>query len=177
MERPGTRIIEVVDYDAGWPARFEEEANLLGGALGSVAHEIHHVGSTAVPGLAAKPIIDILLEVTGLSALDALNEALAQIGYLPWGEHGIPQRRFFSKGDARRTHNLHAFPTGDAGVIRHLAFRDYLVAHPQIADEYAQLNKRVALSCDHDIERYCAGKDAFVKAHEARALQALTTGA
>lgn len=165
------RVIEVVPYRPQWPALFEQEAAALRHALGEVAHRIHHIGSTSVPGLAAKPIIDILLEVTSLEALDALNPQMRALGYEPRGEFGIPRRRYFPKGEADRTHQIHAFVTGDEHVVRHLAFREYLRAYPETAKEYGELKKAVALECQNDIERYCDGKDAYVKAVEARALR------
>ena len=167
------RIIEVVDYDSRWPELFAEEQKLLARTLGAVVQKIHHIGSTSVEGLAAKPIIDILLEVASVAELDQLNDQMVSIGYLPKGEFGIPRRRYFQKGDAIRTHQLHAYGIGDSELVRHLAFRDYLVRNQNIADEYARLKKEVAASCDNDIDRYCDGKDAFIKEHEAKALQAL----
>jgi GrpB-like predicted nucleotidyltransferase (UPF0157 family) len=105
-------------------------------------NKIHHVGSTAVPGLAAKPIIDILIEVTGLEALDALHEDMKVIGYKPKGEFGIPGRRYYQKGGKQRTHQIHAFVTGDFNVTRHIAFRDYLRANSDVAREYGEVKKR-----------------------------------
>ena len=167
------RIIEVVDYDSRWPGQFADEKKLLARILGPVAKNIYHFGSTSVEGLAAKPIIDILLEVASVAALDQLNDQMVSIGYLPKGEFGIPRRRYFQKGDVIRTHQVHAYGIGDPELVRHLAFRDYLVRNGAIADEYARLKKAVAASCDNDIDRYCDGKDAFIKEHEAKALQAL----
>lgn len=160
------RKIEVVDYDPSWPERFTEERNLLRKTLGDIAVEVQHIGSTAVPGLAAKPIIDILIEVTDLPALDARDRDMELLGYEPKGEFGIPGRRYFQKGGDNRTHQIHAFVTGDANVSRHIAFRDYLRSNPGVAEEYGALKKRVAETCDNDIGTYCDGKDAFVKNHE-----------
>jgi GrpB-like predicted nucleotidyltransferase (UPF0157 family) len=133
--------------------------------------EVHHIGSTAVPGLAAKPIIDIVLEVSDLAALDAHNSQMEEIGYKPRGEFGIPGRRYFQKGGDNRTHHLHAFLRGDPNVVRHIAFRDYLRRHPEVAREYGDLKRRVARTCDNDVERYCDGKDAYVKRVEAMAVK------
>ena len=166
------RIVEVVPSDPRWPAMFEEEAALLRRVLGEVVKQVHHIGSTAVPGLVAKPIIDILVEVKNLAALDASNDAMRAIGYEPRGELGIPRRRYFPKGGADRTHQVHAFVEGDEHVIRHLAFRDFLRTYPETAQEYGELKLAVARECEHDLERYCDGKDAYVKQVEARALQA-----
>jgi len=165
------RTISVVDYDSAWPALFDAESKLLHRTLGHAAHAIHHIGSTAVPGLAAKPIIDILLEVTALDALDALNQRMESIGYSAKGEFGIPGRRYFQKGGDDRTHHLHAFARGDFNLARHLAFRDYLRGHPEVAREYGELKRAVAKTCENDIGRYCDGKDAFVKNIESIAIR------
>jgi GrpB-like predicted nucleotidyltransferase (UPF0157 family) len=164
------RTIEVVDYDPAWPSLFEDERSLLCEALGDVIVVIHHIGSTAVPGLAAKPIIDINLVVTDVNVLDELSDKMEDIGYVAKGEFGIPGRRYFQKGGDRRTHQVHAFKQGDPNTVRHLAFRDYLRANPKVAEEYAVLKKRIAATCDNDIDRYCHGKDDFVKRHQAIAL-------
>lgn len=171
MDISTKRKIEVVDYDPSWPGMFEQESKLLSRTLGNIVEKIHHIGSTSVPGLAAKPIIDILVEVTSLENLDARHQQMVTIGYQPKGEFGIPGRRYFQRGETERTHQVHAYLAGDANIIRHLAFRDYIMTNPSIAAEYAQLKKSVARTCDHDIDRYCQGKDAFIKEHEARAIQ------
>jgi GrpB-like predicted nucleotidyltransferase (UPF0157 family) len=171
QKKARVQIVEVVDYDPSWPALFDAECGLLRLTLGEVAISIHHIGSTAVPGLAAKPIIDILLEVAELSALDAISEQMVRIGYTPKGEFGIPGRRYFPKGGENRTHQIHAFASGDVGLFRHLAFRDYLRAHPEVALEYARLKKSIARSCGNDLSRYCDGKDGYVKALEAKAMK------
>ncbi len=173
------RKIEVVPYDPAWPAAFAAERALLNDALGDAAVEIHHIGSTSVPGLAAKPIIDILVEATDLAALDAHDDAVVALGYESMGEFGIPGRRFYRKGGADRTHHVHAFATDDPGLARHLAFRDYLRVHPEVTAEYAALKQRVVATCANDIERYMAGKNDFIKRVEetATAEAATRTGA
>ena len=173
MDVSSKRKIEVVDYDSNWPAIFEWERDLLNRTLGNVVEAIHHMGSTSIPGLAAKPIVDILVEVKSLEGLDALNKKMVAIDYQPKGEFGIPGRRYYQKGANRRTHHLHAFASEDPNIFRHLAFRDYIMANPGIAAEYAELKKAVAKTCDDDIERYCQGKDAFLKEHEAKAIGAI----
>lgn len=171
--RPPERyVVQIVPYNPRWPALFEHEAALLRQTLDEVAVGIHHIGSTSVPGLVAKPIIDILLEVTQLDALDALTPAMQAIGYEARGEFGLPGRRYFPKGGIDRTHQVHAYATGNASLARHLAFRDYLRAHPDTAQEYGELKQVVARACEGDLERYCEGKDACVKRIEALALAA-----
>lgn len=151
--------------------RFANERDLLRETIGPVAKKIHHIGSTAVPGLAAKPVIDILMEVSSLEALDALDNKLISIGYNPRGELGISGRRYFSKGGDNRTHHLHAFGVNDPNLVRHLAFRDYLRASPTVAKEYGELKKTVAETCENDLGRYCDGKDAYVKRIETIAVR------
>ncbi len=121
----------------------------------------------------AKPIIDILMEVESLAAIDALNDKMVEIGYIPKGEHGIQGRRYLQKGGENRTHHLHVFAIGDVGLIRHLALRDYLRAHPNIAREYGELKLLVASNCENDLGRYCDGKDADVKRIEEIAVSQL----
>ena len=116
---------------------FEAEAGLVRSVLGNTAIAIHHIGSTAVAGLPAKPIIDMLFEVAVLQQLDGFNNTMVGIGYEPMGEFGIPGRRYFRKGGDNRIHQIHAFASGDFNLTRHLAFRDYLRTNPAAAAEYA----------------------------------------
>ena len=139
-----------------------EEA-LLRDALGDECVRAHHIGSTAVPGLAAKPVIDILLEVRSLEGLDRLDSAMRAVGYRPRGEFGIPGRRYYPKGEDARTHHVHAFETGDPHIDRHLVFRDYLRAHPDAVDEYAAIKVEAAAKFLHDSEGYQAHKHDVVQ--------------
>ena len=158
------RKVEVVPYDPSWPLLFEAEAKLLSAILGSEMMRLHHIGSTAVPGLPAKPIIDMLAEVRNIEALDGLNDRMTSAGYTPMGEYGIAGRRYYFKGsEEKHTHHLHAFQNGHAEVARHLLFRDYLRSHPQEAREYASLKESLAARFPTDIEAYMDGKDAFIK--------------
>jgi GrpB-like predicted nucleotidyltransferase (UPF0157 family)/RimJ/RimL family protein N-acetyltransferase len=164
------RKIEVVEYDNNWPAAFQKEANVISAVLSEEIVHIHHIGSTAVHGLNAKPVIDILLEVKNVESLDCYNSRMEDIGYIPKGEFGIPGRRFYLKGLYHRTHHIHAFKTGSPDVARHIVFRDYLIAHPLIAWEYANLKARCAAECNDDNDKYCAAKHEFVTTHEKKAL-------
>ncbi|GKI89501.1 hypothetical protein NUBL21978_05280 [Klebsiella pneumoniae] len=139
------RILTVVDYDEMWPTLFENERTLLQMTLGKVISRIHHIGSTSVPGLSAKPVIDILIEVANLEELDSLNQAMEGVGYTVRGENGILNRRYFTKGGSQRSHHIHAFTTGDAQIIKHLAFRDYLIKHNDVAIQYALMKKSAML--------------------------------
>ncbi len=162
--------MSVVDYDPGWLKAAETEIALLRAVLGDRIVRAHHIGSTAVPGLAAKPVIDICLEVRGLERLDDCDDAMRAIGYEPRGEFGIPGRRYYPKGDEVRTHHVHAYIDGDPHIEAHLAFRDYLRAHPDIAADYAQIKREGAKEYRHDPDGYCAFKDRFVTKTVADAL-------
>ncbi len=167
-----SRQVVVVPYDPTWPARFEAEAARLRKVFGPLVCAVHHIGSTSVVGLPAKPIIDILLEVRDIQAVDACDAAMVALGYEPKGEYGIPGRRYFRKGQTRRTHHVHAFQHDNRVEIeRHLAFRDYLRAHAAEAHRYAQLKQELARRHPRDIEAYMDGKDALVKELERRALE------
>jgi GrpB-like predicted nucleotidyltransferase (UPF0157 family) len=164
------RNIRVVAYDPAWPAAFEQEAAALSVILGDGLVAIHHIGSTAVPGLPAKPVIDIMPLVNNIQVVDGLVPTMAEAGYDAWGEHGIPGRRVFTKGgDEHRTHNVHVFQIGNPEAARHLDFRDYLRAHPPVARRYAQLKMELAPQFPNDITAYNQGKDSFIKEMERRA--------
>ena len=167
-----TREIKVVPYNSDWQRLYQSEVDRLRKVLGNELVSTFHIGSTAIPGMSAKPIIDILLEVKSISKLDDYNEAMKELGYNPRGELGIPGRRYFSKNDSNgiRTHHVHAFETGNIGLERHIAFRDYMIAHPEDAREYAKLKIRLADEFQWDIDGYCDGKDAFVSDMEKKAL-------
>ena len=165
------REVRVVPHDPGWGEAFEAEAAALRSILGDEALAVHHIGSTSVPGLAAKPTIDVLVEVRRIGEMDGFDAAMAEGGYEAWGEYGIPGRRFFVKNRGPvRTHNIHAFEAGDPAVGCHLVFRDYLVQHPEKANAYGTLKKTLAEKFPTDIEAYMAGKDAFVKQTEKDAI-------
>lgn len=167
-----TRRVEVVAYHTAWPERFQAEARELAVIFDKLLLSIHHFGSTAIPGISAKPIIDILVIVTDIQVVDGLNPRLRSAGYQPVGEYGIPGRRFFYKGTADlRTHHLHAYQSGSPHILRHLAFRDYMLAHPSSARAYSRLKENLAVQFPEDMDSYIAGKDSFVKEQEKRALE------
>ncbi len=164
------RIIEVVEYNDDWPRLFEIESKLIISSLPIKNLWVHHIGSTAVSGLAAKPIIDILLEVEEIDVLDRYNEIFESIGYECKGEFGISGRRYFQKGGSKRSHQIHAFSKKSENAIRHLAFKGYLIAHPEVAKSYEDLKLDVAKNCNNDIGAYCDGKNEFVKTYERHAV-------
>ncbi len=172
------RILTVVAANPAWPQMFKQEAQRITGVLtASNLHAVQHIGSTSVPGLAAKPIIDIQLQVHDLKQLDDESGAMQGLGYEVKGEFGIPGRRYFRKSSQhQRTHHVHAFEAGSSAAIRHLAFRDYLKAHPSIAEDYAKLKLQAAKLCNNDMDFYCDYKNEFVQHHEALALNWYQSG-
>nr|WP_246722844.1 GrpB family protein [Aliikangiella sp. G2MR2-5] len=164
------RVLEVVDYDDSWRIRFKDECELLKNVFGQNALNIEHIGSTAVSGLAAKPVIDILVEVESLEKLENCHAMLESHGYKIKGENGIEGRRYFQKGGNQRSHHVHAFKQGDEHLVRHRAFRDYLIEHPKVAEEYGDLKKRAAEKCNNDIYHYMELKSDYIQKHERIAL-------
>ena len=165
------RIIEVVDYDPNWENIFQTEKAALAKAIGSNAVKIEHIGSTSVIGLSAKPVIDILIEVTNLTSLDSANKSIEALGYIVKGENGISGRRYFQKGDNQHSHHVHAFQTSDLHLLRHIAFKEYLIAHPIIAAEYDKIKKEAVSKNDNDINIYMTLKNGFIQKHEKLALE------
>ncbi|MHA2423937.1 MAG: GrpB family protein [Candidatus Thorarchaeota archaeon] len=168
------RVIEVVPYDPEWLKKYEEEANLIRSILGEELIEIHHVGSTSIPGILAKPIIDILPVVRDIGKINDFNPQFIENGYKPRGEGGLPGRRYFSKGAPYahlRTHHIHIYQVGHEDIERHLAFRDYMIAYPKEAHVYGELKKQLAAKFPKDALAYSDGKDAFIQEKERRALE------
>lgn len=161
----------VTEYNNSWPHMFSEEAAKIRRILGDNCTEIYHIGSTSVKGLAAKPVIDIMPVVKSLLSVDSVSSEFEKIGYEYLGEFGIPGRRYLRKGGDNRTHQIHIFEKSDfENINRHLAFRDFLRARPDVRDRYSALKKELANAYPYDIESYCDGKDEFVKKYEAEAL-------
>ena len=163
--------IVVTAWSPVWTERFAQEAAAIRRILGANCAAVHHIGSTAVPGLCAKPIIDILPVVYDLSLTDAAQAAFERIGYEYLGEFGIPGRRYLRKGGDERTHQIHIFAQSDRrNIERHLAVRDYLRTHPEAARQYGALKTALAARFPYDIEGYCDGKAAFMQRLEREAL-------
>lgn len=164
------RKMEVRPYEAQWATLFREEAQLLQRIFGDEIVEIHHIGSTAVPGLLAKPIIDILPVVRDITRVDDYNSEMLAHGYEPRGERGHAGRRYFSKGGDERTHHVHMYQAGHPAIDRHLAFRDYLRVHPDEAKHYGDVKAELAKRFPYDSGGYVKGKDSLAKALEQKAL-------
>lgn len=153
------RRVNVSPYSEEWPVLFAEESGQIKRILGEELVEIHHFGSTSVPCLAAKSIIDMLGVVKDIELVDRFNAELQIFGYEGKGENGIPGRRYFQKGGDERTHHLHIYQIGSPEIGRHLVFRDFLRAHPDAAEEYGELKLRLAKQFPYDIDSYINGKE------------------
>ncbi len=153
--------VVIVDYDQRWMKMFAEEKERILEALNGMGVEVEHVGSTSVPGLAAKPIIDIIAVVPDCAAAEESIGPLGLLGYKYRGELGVPGRYYFSKGP--RTHHLHMYPRHHLEIARLLLFRDYLRAHSDVAQEYATLKRMLAEKFRDDREAYTAAKNDFIK--------------
>lgn len=171
MNTAPQRQVEIVPYDFSWPVQFEELAAELNAAFGELLVTVHHIGSTSVTGLVAKPIIDMLPEVSDISHVDQLNPKMAALGYEALGEFGLPRRRYFRRLDgARHLVHVHTYQGGNPEITRHLAFRDYLKAHQEVAAQYAHLKIALAKQFPHDAEAYQQGKQAWIEAAKQIAL-------
>jgi GrpB-like predicted nucleotidyltransferase (UPF0157 family) len=154
----------VVAYDERWPARFAAERVALEALLAPwLAGAIEHIGSTAIRGLVAKPVIDIMAPVASLAASQAALPRLAELQYNYFPYRADVMHWLCKPSDAHRTHHLHLVPFASALWHERLAFRDYLRAHPAIATEYAELKQRLAEQHRFDREAYTDAKEAFVR--------------
>jgi GrpB-like predicted nucleotidyltransferase (UPF0157 family) len=158
-----SRSYSVAPHNPEWAQAFQREAERLRAILGPEVVVIQHFGSTAIPGIHAKPIIDVLVEVHDINRIDTYDPIMVEHGYQPRGEFGLARRRFFTKDAAGlRTHNVHIFQVGEARY--ELVLRDYLLAHPDDAQAYGRVKQDLYRQFPNDLDAYIAGKDAFVKA-------------
>lgn len=156
-------------YNATWPALFERERRALAESLGGGVLAIEHIGSTSVPGLAAKPIIDIAIAVESFDEAVALVAPMVDNGYVYRGENGIPRRHFFCKGSPR-THHVHMFEIASDNWRRHLVFRDALRCDPLLASRYESIKRELARLYHTDVDSYTNGKSDFIAEVERRAI-------
>lgn len=166
--QPDQEPVLVVKYDPEWPRRYEEERARIIAALGGLITGIEHVGSTAVPGLGGKPIIDIMVGVARLEDGERCVGPLEGLGYEYRGEAGIPGRLFFRKGQPR-THHIHLVEQGSDFWKDLLLFRDFLRANPEIVAEYDRLKKELAARFRTDREAYTEAKTHFIRSVLGRA--------
>jgi GrpB-like predicted nucleotidyltransferase (UPF0157 family) len=163
--------VRIVDHDPAWPALADAEARAIRQALAAVAVRVEHVGSTAVPGLAAKPILDLQLSVEAIEPRDRYAGALEGLGYLFVAAPESPDYLLFAKPPERpRTHHLHVCEAGGEHEFRHIAVRDFLRAHPEESARYAEMKREVAARHPQDRLAYIEGKEPYIAALERRAL-------
>lgn len=160
--------IIIVEYDPGWPALFTQEAVRVWQVLGNeIVVQVEHIGSTAVPGLAAKPVIDLMVWVHSLEKAQHAVPLLEALGYIYWRDNPYSGRLFFVKGMPlygwQRTHHLYIVQAYNE-FWKHLLFRDYLRLHPDEAKRYEALKRDLAARFREDREAYTNGKSDYIKA-------------
>lgn len=156
------RTIEVVPYDPAWPAQFEAIAAPIRAKLSPLALGVEHVGSTSVPGLAAKPIIDLDVVISSRLQLPEVVSKLTELGYVHEGNLGIPGREAFMWPDGNGRHHLYVCSVNTPNLHYHLLFRDYLRQHPDKALEYGQLKEKLARQYPGDMDGYSEGKQDLI---------------
>lgn len=157
------RTIEVHPYDPSWREKFNEEVEMLKPIFGEQLVSIHHIGSTAIPGIKAKPVIDILIVVTDIDAIQEAIDQMESNGYEYRGENGIPGRRYLRKDtNGIRSYHAHIYQDGHPNIAKHLNFRDYLRAHTEHAQEYSRLKEDLAIKFRHSSVEYTEGKSDFI---------------
>jgi len=166
MENP----VIILAYDPDWPGRFQSLRKRIADVLGDMAAAIEHVGSTAVPDLAAKPIIDIDVLLESETMLAAAIECLARLGYVHRGNLGVPEREAFRAADDP-PHHLYVCPPCSVEFRKHVAFRDYLRAHPKDAKIYGELKIVLAERFREDRSAYNSAKSEFVEEMTSRAMR------
>src|SRR5215216_2293030 len=160
--------VVIAAYDPRWPACFARLRDRLAAALGPLAVRIEHVGSTAVPGLAAKPIIDLDVVVATQDDLSAVIGRLRSLGYRHEGDLGVPGRDAFASPPGSPAHHLYVCPADSPALARHLALRDLLRADPEVARGYGDLKRTLAARFGHDRVAYTEGKTVFIESLLAR---------
>jgi len=161
--------IRLSGYDENWIRMFYEESQFLKVIFSDEVINIEHFGSTSVPGMKAKPVIDMICLVKDINRIDSFNEKMRTLGYEVAGEWGIRGRRLFRNGGDNRTHHIHIYQQDNPQIKRHLAVRDYLRTHPSEIEKYNNLKVKLSQECD-DTAFYSKAKKPFVKKLEQRAL-------
>lgn len=161
--------VRLSEYDEKWVRMFEGEAQFLTEIFRNEIMTFEHFGSTSIPGMKAKPVIDMMAIVHDIDKIDAFNEQMTSLGYDVAGEWGIKGRRLFRKGGENRTHHIHFYQVGNPQIKRHLVLRDYLLAHPDEASRYSRFKEELAGRFDLT-SGYSPAKKEFVSDMEKKAL-------
>jgi GrpB-like predicted nucleotidyltransferase (UPF0157 family) len=173
IDTPDPCPVELAPFSPRWAEMAHNEAQRLKRALRDELVTVHHIGSTAIGGIMAKPIVDLMPIVRSIARLDALEGAVRGLGYKWFGEFGLPGRRYCYRMDAgsgKRLFQLHCYEVGAAEAPRHLAFRDYLRAHPAIAKDYETEKIRAAMAEPDDVNAYNGRKNDWIKRVERDAI-------
>jgi GrpB-like predicted nucleotidyltransferase (UPF0157 family) len=155
--------LQLSPYEPNWSQLFLAEKEQLCASLGNHILDIQHIGSTSIPGMPAKPILDIGVAVANFEEASRCIPLLEQLGFTYKGENGIPRRHYFVKGNPR-THHLHMLEVASAEWKNHLLFRDYLRNNPETAQAYARLKQTLATQFANNREAYQSGKESFIQA-------------
>jgi len=156
-------VVRLAPYSSEWPKLFEEEEKLLRGLIGKCVIDIQHIGSTSIPGMTAKPILDIGIAIARFQEGKRCVKPIESLGYEYRGENGIPGRHYFAKGDPR-THHLHMLELDSEEWRKHITFRNFLRENKEMAREYARLKRDLAEKFRNDRLSYTEGKSDFVAA-------------
>jgi len=165
-------IVILKDYNKEWSKLFDKEAKLISSLISNYLVDIQHIGSTAIPGIVAKPIIDIAIAIADLSNIKKVITILEKGGYEYRGEQGVPDRHLFVKGNEEcRTHHIHVMVNTSYEWKKHILFRDYLRKHHSEAKQYSKLKKMLATEFEFDREKYTNGKEEFILGIIEKAIQ------
>ncbi|HEY4051455.1 MAG TPA: GrpB family protein [Acidobacteriaceae bacterium] len=170
---PPPIAVELLPYSPDWARTAEMERGRLENVLGANLIAVHHIGSTAIPGICAKPIVDLMPEVQSLIQLDEARQQVCSLGYQWWAEYGMSGRRYCTLDEpstGKRHVQLHCFERGNVHLERHLAFRDYLCAHPEIAREYETRKIKARALHPNDSHAYTDAKSAWITPTQIKAL-------
>jgi GrpB-like predicted nucleotidyltransferase (UPF0157 family) len=161
------RIIEIVDYNDSWSKDFVSEKERIKDILKDEKIKIHHIGSTSVPGMPAKPTIDIMIEIDDVGKIDTYNKHFEKMGYIALGEYGIEGKRYFYKEEkGQHTYHIHIFQNNCDNAKRHLAFKKLLIENENIKNEYAELKIKGSKKYTESPEKYREYKNNFIKEKE-----------
>lgn len=165
MIDPNEKIkrVELTAHNPEWKLMFTNAANEIKSILRENFIDVIHIGSTAIPKIYAKPIVDVLPIVKDLNLVDALNPKFEALGYICMGEYGIPGRRFYWKSKNKRTHNIHLFELGNPEIKRHIAFKEFMLEYDDFAQAYSLIKRSLSDVFPQDIENYVNGKASFIQ--------------
>lgn len=166
--------VRLVRHEPGWARIADEESDRLLGAAEGAILEVHHIGSTAIPGILAKPIVDLMGIAPSLDELERARGRIEVLGYAWHGEFGLQGRRFCTLSDpvsGQRRFHLHCYALGDHSIRRHLAFRDYLRSNAKVARAYELMKNECAARHPEDSHRYTSCKNGWISRVERQALR------